>query len=146
MPQIQRSILIRRPVPEVFAFMDDIRREGDWQSNLVSAEQEPLGPVGVGTVKRYTSQFLKKEIHNAYRCTVYEMYVRTVYETTSDSAIEATAETRWEHVPEGTMVTWIIDAEPRGPLGMIPGALLERASISELEETLDRLKTLLESS
>jgi len=145
MPKIQRSVLIRRPVPEVFSYMDDIDREGEWQPNLRSAEQEPVGPVGVGTVKRYTSEFLKKEVRNAYRCTVYEMYVRTVYESTPDSAVDATAEIRWEPVPEGTQVTWTIDASARGALRLMPGALLEKASIHELEETLARLKARLES-
>ena len=144
MARIERSVLIRRPVPEVFSYMDDIDREREWQPNLRSAEQEPVGPVGVGTVKRYTSEFLKKEVRNAYRCTAYEMYVRTVYESTADSAVEATAEIRWEPVPEGTKVTWRIDAAPRGALRLMPRAVLEKASVHELEETLARLKAELE--
>ena len=145
MPEIQRSVLIHRPVPEVFSYMDDIDREREWQPNLRSAEQEPAGPVGVGTVKRYTSEFLKKEVRNAYRCTVYEMYVRTVYESTPDSTVDATAEIHWEPLPEGTQVTWTIDASPRGALRLMPGRVLHKASIHELEATLDRLKARLES-
>lgn len=145
MPRIQRSIIISRPVPEVFSFMDDIHLEREWQPNLRAAEQEPAGPVGVGTLKRYTSEFLKKEVRNAYRCTAYELYVRTVYESTPDSTVDATAEICWEPVPEGTRVTWTIDASPRGALRLMPGALVEKASIHELEETLARLKARLES-
>ena len=97
-PRIERSVVIDRSVPDVFSYMDDIDRERDWQPNLREASQEPRGPVGVGTLKRYTSIFLKKQIQNVYRVTVYDLYVRVVYESTPESAIHATAEIRWDAV------------------------------------------------
>jgi len=111
-PRIERSVMIARPVPDVFSYMDDVDREHEWQPNLRAASQEPRGPVGVGTVKRYTSVFMKQERHNVYRVTDYEMYVRVVYESTPESATRATAEVRWDQVPEGTRVTMSIDATP----------------------------------
>ena len=41
------SIMIERPPAEVFAYMDDVSREKEWQPNLRSAEQEPPGPTEV---------------------------------------------------------------------------------------------------
>jgi carbon monoxide dehydrogenase subunit G len=143
-PLIERSVIIRRSVPEVFSYMDDIDREQEWQPNLRSATQEPRGPVGVGTVRRYTSKFLKKEVHNVYRVTAYEMYVRAVYESTPESDTHATAEIRWEQVPQGTKVTWTIDATPGRRLKLVPKKALEKASTQELERMLENLKARLE--
>lgn len=146
MPRIERSVIIRRTVPDVFSYMDDIDREQEWQPNLRAANQEPRGPVGVGTLKRYTSKFLKKEVHNVYRVTVYEMYMRAVYESTPESDTHAKAEIRWEHVPEGTRVTWAIDATPGRALKLMPKKALEKASTQELERMLDNLKARLEGN
>lgn len=144
MPRVERTVLIRRPVPQVFAYMDDVSREPEWQPNLRAASQEPAGPVGVGTLKRYTSEFMGKELHNVYRVTDYEMYVRTVYTSTPESAVQATAEVTWEPVGNDTRVTMAVDATPGGALKLAPAALLERASVKELEEMLERLKACLE--
>ena len=102
------------------------------------------GPVGVGTLKRYTSVFLKQERHNLYRVTEYEMYVRVVYESTPESATQARAEVRWEHVPQGTKVTMAIEAMPGRAARLVPGKALERATTKELERMLKSLKQVLE--
>ncbi len=142
--RIERSVIIRRSVPDVFSYMDDIEREHEWQPNLRAASQEPRGPVGVGTLKRYTSVFMKMERQNVYRVAVYEMYVRVVYESTPESATDATAEVRWEEVPEGTRVTMAIDATPGPALKLVPKKVLEKATSQELERMLEKLKAVLE--
>jgi uncharacterized membrane protein len=144
MPRIERSVTIARSVPEVFTYMDDVDREHEWQPNLRAASQEPRGPVGVGTVKRYTTVFLKKERHNAYRVTEYQMYMRVAYESTEESDTEATTEVRWEQVPEGTKVTMTIDATPGRALKLVPKKALESATTKELERMLAELKNALE--
>ena len=144
MPRIERSVTIARSVPDVFSYMDDVDREHEWQPNLRAATQEPRGPVGVGTLKRYTSVFMKRERHNVYRVTYYEMYVHVVYESTPESATQATAEVRWEQVPEGTRVTMSIDAAPGRALKLVPGKALQSATTKELERMLGLLKEVLE--
>ena len=144
MPRIERSVTIARSVPDVFSYMDDVDREHEWQPNLRAASQEPRGPVGVGTLKRYTSVFMKQERHNVYRVTAHEMYVRVVYESTPESATQATAEVRWEQVPEGTRVTMSIDAAPGRAMKLVPGKALESATTKELERMLRLLKEVLE--
>lgn len=144
MPRIERSITIARSVPDVFSYMDDVDREHEWQPNLRAASQEPRGPVGVGTIKRYTSVFMKKERRNIYRVTAYDMYARVVYESTPESDTQATAEVRWEQVPDGTRVTFSIDAQPVHTSRLVPRKTLERATNKELERMLGMLKAALE--
>ena len=144
--RFERSVIIRRSVPDVFTYMDDVDREHEWQPNLRAASQEPRGSVGVGTLKRYTSVFMKTERRNVYRVTDYEMYVRVVYESTPESATKATSEFRWDQVPEGTKVTMTIDATPGLALKLVPKKMLEKATTQELERMLQKLKAVLEGA
>ncbi len=142
---IERSVIIRRSVPDVFSYMDDVDREHEWQPNLRAASQEPRGPVGVGTLKRYTTVFMKQERQNVYRVTEYEMYTYVVYESTPESATNATSEVRWDQVPDGTKVTMTIDATPGPALKLVPKKVLEKATTQELERVLEKLRVVLES-
>ena len=145
MSRIERSVIIRRSVPDVFSYMDDIDREHEWQPNLRAASQEPRGPVGVGTLKRYTTVFMKQKRQNVYRVTEYEMYAHVVYESTPESATNATSEVRWDQVPDGTKVTMTIDATPGPALKLVPKKVLEKATTQELERVLEKLRVVLES-
>ncbi len=146
MARHEQSVIIRRPVADVFAYMDDITRETEWQSQLVEAEQTPAGPTAVGTRKRYVSQFLGKRLENTYVVKVYERNRRLVAESTPDSVLSATSDLRWEEVPEGTRVTMALEGKASGPLRFIPAAMLEATFEKEVGTTLARLKDRLETS
>jgi uncharacterized protein YndB with AHSA1/START domain len=46
---ITHSIEIARPPEEVFAYLDDLARHGEWQEQLVSVRVQGGGPTAVGT-------------------------------------------------------------------------------------------------
>ena len=46
---IKDSIEINRPAAEVFAYLDQLDRHGEWQGSLVSVKVETEGPTRVGT-------------------------------------------------------------------------------------------------
>jgi uncharacterized membrane protein len=139
------SIEIDRPAIEVFAYMDDIHLEREWQPNLQSAEQDPPGPTTVGTRKRYVSRFLGREVENTYVVTELEPGRRVVYETERGSTLDARSEIVCEPTGTGTIVTMLIDGKPKGVLRFVPAKVLEAASRDELDATLRRLKERLET-
>lgn len=145
MPSHEQSIIIRRPVHEVFEYMDDIDREVEWQSQLVEAEQIPPGPATVGTRRRYVSEFMGKRLENTYVIKVYEPGARLVAETTDDSVLDATSDIRWEAVAEGTRVTMALDGRPTGALRFVPARVLEATFEKEVASTLSALKAALET-
>lgn len=144
MPSHQQSILIRRPVDEVFAYMDDIDREPEWQAQLVEAEQIPPGPATVGTRRRYVSEFMGRRLENTYVITVYEPNARLVARTTPGSVLDATSDIRWEAVPEGTRVTMALEGKATGALRFVPERILEATFEKEVGSTLQSLKAQLE--
>ncbi len=144
MPRQAMSIVVRLPLAEVFAYMDDVSREPEWQPQIIEAEQIPDGPTGVGTRRRYVSTFLRTRVENTYVVTVYEPNARLVVQTTRDAVLDATIDIRWESVPEGTRVTMAIEGQPKGALRFVPASILRSTFEEEVTTTLKRLKQLLE--
>jgi uncharacterized protein YndB with AHSA1/START domain len=46
---ITNTIEIDRPPEEVFAYLDDVERHGEWQAAIVSSKRDTEGPTKVGT-------------------------------------------------------------------------------------------------
>lgn len=145
MPKYQESIVIRRPIQEVFAYMMDISKEREWQPNLREAEQMPAGEPKVGTRRRYVSEFMGRRLENVYEYTAYEPGERVAYRSTGESATRSTGEIFFEAVAEGTRVTMQVDADLPGPLKLIPQSLVAGVARKELAQTLTRVKELLEA-
>jgi uncharacterized membrane protein len=49
MTAITHSVEINRRPEEVFAYLDDLKRHGEWQDQIQSAQVQPEGPTRVGT-------------------------------------------------------------------------------------------------
>lgn len=141
----QKSILIARPLEEVFAYMDDVSLEHEWQPQLLEAEQTPPGTTAVGTRRRYVSDFLGRRVTNTYVVELYEPGRRVVLQSTPDSVVRARTDIRWEAVGEGTRVTMALEGTPTGVLRFVPKALLEATFEKEVASTLERLKARLET-
>jgi len=85
MLEYQYTTVINRPLEDVFDYMQDISREHEWQPNLREAEQIPEGEPGVGTMRRYVSEFMGRRFENVYVNTIYEPYHKVAYTTTPES-------------------------------------------------------------
>ena len=144
MPEGAASIFIGRPVEEVFAYMNDVSREHEWQPQLREAAQSPPGPPRVGTERRYVSEFMGRRVENTYVIRAYEPNRRLVLETTPDSSLSAKTEVRWVPAEGGTEVAMSIEGSPKGPLKFVPRRLLEATFEKEVERTLSLLKERLE--
>lgn len=143
--KFEHQVVIQRPVADVFAYMDDVSREKEWQPGIVEARKEPPGPTVVGTRKHYVSEFLGRRIENTYLTRVFERDAHAVYETMPGSVLQARAELRWESVGAGTRVTMGFEGKVGGPLRLVPKGMLEKVYRKELETTLGLLKERLES-
>ena len=141
----EESILIRRSIADVFAYMGDITREGEWQSNLVEATQDPPGSTGVGTRRRYVSEFFGKRLVNTYVVKIYEPEQRLVCVTTADSVLDATTDIRWREVDGGTKVTLAFEGSASGALRFVPQRMLDATFEREVKASLAKLKKRLEA-
>ena len=142
--QYEHQVVIATPVSRVFAYMDDVAREQEWQPGIIEAHKTPPGQTVVGTEKRYVSEFMGRRIENTYSTTCFELNQRVVYETTPGSVLQAKVELRFKQVKSGAEVTMSVKGKPTGPLRFIPKSVLEGVFRKELESSLSLLKKQLE--
>ena len=79
--KLQGSVIINRPIDEVWAYMDDIANARKWQPYLVGCKQTPADRIGIGTRQSYVFQYLGRRFENHYVVTAYEPLKR-IYEST----------------------------------------------------------------
>lgn len=143
--EYQHQVVIDCPVSRIFAYMDDVHREKEWQPGIKEARQDPPGETVVGTRKGYVSEFMGRRVENTYVTKVFDRDRRVVYETTSDSVLRARVELTFEAVGPGARVTMAVKAKATGVLRFIPQSLLEGTARKELESSLVLLKQRLEA-
>ena len=146
---LEASVVIKRPVDEVFAFMDDPANEPLWQPGTTSSEYVTEGPVHVGTKGRSVSRQLGRTQTIEWTITEYE-HNRLMASDIQMGDFRLRSKWRYESVPEGTRV--VRTEEPIGDLdtlasvhGRLPQPLILRVRQSELEIELQNLKRLLEA-
>lgn len=138
------TIIIARSPGDVFAYMDDVSREVEWQPSLESATQDPPGPTTLGSRKHYVSRFMGRRVENTYVVVELDPGRSLVCQTEKGSTVDARSELSLEPVASGTLVTLSMRGKPGGMLRFLPTAVLEAAYREELEASLGRLKARLE--
>jgi uncharacterized membrane protein len=143
---LEGSILINRPVEEVFSYMDDIEKEHEWQPYLREWEQSPdPNQNGVGTIRRYANRYMGRSFTNVYQILEYEPNIKVMYKSTPEAAVQAEGGTLWEPVNGATKTTFIFKPELGDFWGYIPKPIVRRIYMGTLDRNMRRLKQVLES-
>jgi len=71
MASFENTVIIRRPVEDVFAFLADFENVPAWNSAIVETRKVSPGPVGVGTTYRQTRSVPRRS-EEAFEVTVFE--------------------------------------------------------------------------
>ena len=143
MIELERSLTIRRPVEEVFAFVTNVENSPRWQAWAVDARVVSEGPLGVGTRYEYVARFLGRKIESQSEVTAYEPDKRYAWKVTS-GPIPAEASLDFEPVNEGTRIILTGKGEPGGFFRLAEppiGRILKR----QVDTDIENLKDLLES-
>jgi uncharacterized membrane protein len=80
---ITHSIDIDRPPAEVFAYLDELERHGEWQDGIVSAKVQGDGPVAVGTQVQETRSISGRDQDTSYEITEHEPPHRSSFKGTT---------------------------------------------------------------
>jgi len=137
------SVVIERPVEEVFAFATDPENDPLWQSTSLETERTSGGPVGVGTTFRNTSKFLGRRIETAYEVTEMEPPRRQCVKIVS-GPIPGSGCYLFEPAEGGTRFTQTFDAEVGG-FFRLAEPLVARAIRRQTEADMATLKDVLEA-
>ncbi len=116
MPTLEMSIVIKRPVEEVFAFVENPENEPIWRHSRVESEVETRGVAkadledvrggesGLGATGREVSKSLGSKFESTWEITEYEQNHKVVYRSTSGPGEYESAWT-YKSVDGGTKLT-----------------------------------------
>lgn len=101
MLNIEKSVVINRPIEEVFAFVSPGENWSQWATELVESKKTSEGPLDVGTTYVHVAQMLGRRIENGYEVTEYEPNRKVSMKATS-GAVPADVALTFEPVEGGT--------------------------------------------
>ena len=143
MTKLEQSVVINRPIEEVFAFVSDFEMSPQWMSELVEAKQTSEGPVGVGTTYMAVATPLGRRAESTQEVVEYEPNSKYAIKSTSGS-VESKDEYTFESVAGGTKVIRVAEAE-MGGFFRLAEPLAVRMMRRQFETNFANLKDLLEA-
>jgi uncharacterized protein YndB with AHSA1/START domain len=142
MARMEASVVINRPVEEVFAYVIDINNWSQWMG-FSGAEQTSEGPVGVGTTFKGVSEFMGRREEWTSEVTGYEPN-RKVGMDMIWGPMSMDETLTFEPVEGGTRYTQVGEGETGGVF-KVAGPILNRMMKKQLEDSLAKLKEILDA-
>jgi len=143
--QVNESIVIDRPLPEVFAYMTDPANIPEWGSNIVDYQVVSGSPEEVGSVMSVTAKVAGAKIEATEKVTAYEKDKRMGFES-GESKIAYTREIDFSGDGDGsTKVTYLQDAEEGTGLFKFADAIALKLYAHDVRGNLQKAKTILEA-
>jgi uncharacterized protein YndB with AHSA1/START domain len=138
------SVLISRPVDEVFEFIADARNRPRWDDSVDREELTSPEPIGVGTTVRTTLRSMGREYVYTWEVVEHQPPSQMTIESTSGPFPTTLAYQLSER--EGmTAVDFSVSGRPTGMLRLVE-PLIARNTQTNLDRGFARLKQLLETS
>jgi uncharacterized protein YndB with AHSA1/START domain len=142
MIKAERTVVIDRPIEEVFAYVTDQTNTPRWQAGLVEVKRTTVGPIGIGTKHTFVRNFIGRRMEADNEYVAYEPNRLVTFRTTSGPSLVASY--LFDAVPDGTRLTSRVELQGAGLFGLLEpviGAGLRR----EMKAALPALKVLLEN-
>ncbi len=143
MTKFENSIVINRPVEEVFALLSNAENEPKWRSGALETKKTSQGPIGVGTMWRSVGQFLGRRIESELEVTEYELNRKYTGKSKS-GPIPLELWTTFERVEGGTRVNLKAEAEIGGFFKLAEPLVVSMGK-RQFEGDLANLKDLMEA-
>jgi len=142
--RIEFPVEVARPVQEVFAYVTDLERLGEWQPNLVSVTKETEGPMGEGTRLREVRRGpFGRNVEAQVEISAYEPNRRFDLRVVS-GPLPIDGSHELHDAGGGTRIDFVAQGQPGGALRLAE-PLLRRVLRRQFESYYRRLTEVLES-
>lgn len=141
MINIEKSIVISKPVEEVFAFVTDGSKASQWQGGLEAVEGQANA---VGDQYTEVRKFLGREMRSVMEITAFEPNRRWAARVLK-GPVPYEVSVQFEPQGQGTRLTTRVDGEPTGFFKVAEGMMKSQLEKS-IEEDANRLKGILEAA
>jgi uncharacterized protein YndB with AHSA1/START domain len=144
--RITESIEINRRPEDVFAYLDDVERHGEWQEQIVDVQPESDQPMGVGKRVRETRRVPGGDRSMTYEVTEYDPPRRSSFRVL-DGPIRAVGTISVEPVGDGSRsrLTFTLDFQGHGLGGKLLLPVAKGQARKQIPKDQARMKELLES-
>ena len=143
MAKFEQSVVINRPVEEVFEFTSHPENEPLWNTGMQESEITSEGKMDVGTTVRSVSRAMGRPVELTWEVTEYEVNHKKALISTS-GPIPFEAFTVFESIEGGTKLTFALQAKSGGILKLIDPVFI-RMMKGQTKNSLANLKRLLEA-
>ena len=143
MLRVEASVVINRPVEEVFAFVTTPENDPQWRSGMLESKQTSEGPKGVGTTEQGVVQLLGRRIEWTAEATEYEPN-KKVKDKVAAGPMSAEQSQTFEPVEGGTRFTLVLEGETGGFFRLAEPIVI-RILQRDLEADVANLKDILEA-
>jgi len=143
MVKVETSVVINRPIGEVFAFVTNPENSPQYESGVHEAKKTSKGPMGVGATWQEVRQFMGRRIESTNEVTAYEPNKKFSFKSTS-GPFPVEGGYIFEQVEGGTKVTVTGQGETGG-FFKLADPLVARMVKRDLETANANLKDLLEA-
>ena len=143
MTTVETSVVINRPVEEVFAYVVDPSNTAQWAGPVVKAKKTSDGPVGLGTTSKRVTQFLGRRMDATYEIIEFEPN-NSYRDKTTSGPVPMKSRISVESVKEGAKVTITGEIEAAG-FFKLAEPLLSRMAKRQISTDVQTLKDLLEA-
>jgi uncharacterized protein YndB with AHSA1/START domain len=143
MLRAEESVVVQRPIDEVFAYFTDPATLPEWQASALEAQLEGEGPMRAGSRAVETRKFLGRRMESTMEVLEYEPPRRFTIKTSAGPVpFQVTSDLSEED--GGTLVRSVVEGEPGG-FFRLAEPLVVRAVERELRNNLATLKDVLEA-
>ncbi len=143
MVRVEDSIVVARPIEEVFAYLTNPETIPEWQGSALEARLEGEGPMRAGSRVIETRKFLGRRLESSMEVAEYEPPRRFAIQASS-GPVPFKATNSLSEVDGGTRIDAVIEGEPGG-FFRVAEPLVVRAVERELRSNLATIKDLLEA-
>lgn len=140
------SVVINRPLPEVFQYMTDPAHALEWGTNVTEYKMLSGAPDEVGSVASLDARVAGIRLHATEEITAYEKNKRIGF-ASKESRIAYERELDFDSGGDGaTRVTWHMGAEPNSGVFKFADAIAQKLYARDIRGDLENAKTILEAS
>jgi polyketide cyclase/dehydrase/lipid transport protein len=147
MAPITESIEINRRPEDVFAYLDDVKRHGEWQEQIVHVQPEGDQPMGVGKRVRETRRVPGGDRTMTYEITEHDPPRQSSFRVL-DGPVRAVGTVSIDPVGDGShsRLTFTLDFQGHGIGGKLLLPVAKSQARKQIPKDQAKMKELLESN
>ena len=141
---MQASIVINRPIEEVFDNATCLKSCVRWMTPMTKAEKVSDGDVGVGTIYKHKVKFMGYEVETHPTVRKYEPPHTLSFG--DDTAVVPYVNTfSFEPVEGGTRFSVSVDTTPKDFINALLRPIVDKAFARQMQNDMENLKEMLEA-